>query len=230
MFLAITGILAVGILVGTSAAINQQRYRDSVNSLQSMLQDQYSKATNIDNDRDNTWRCDGTAAISQGGATEPRGTSDCIVLGRLISVASDGQTLEFRDVIGRHRTGVVKQANDVDELTKGYSVTASPVETDNETMPWSTTIVKPTTTEPQPTTILIIRSPLSGGMLTFAKDSTMTDLVDLIKTGQLAAPLPLCVSPGVGVAVPAQLGVRLSAFAASQSAVQVAPESDKLCA
>lgn len=230
MFLAITGILAVGILVGTGAAINQQRYRDSVNSLQSMLQDQYSRATNIDNGRDNNWRCDGAAAIAQGGATEPRGASECIVLGRLVTVASDGQTLEFRDVIGRRAAGATTQVNDVAELTTNYSVSASPVATDSETMPWSTTIVKPKTNNPQATTILIIRSPLSGGMLTFAKDSTVTNLIELINTGQLTTPLPLCVSPGVGVAVSVQLGVRVAAFAASQSAVQVAPESDKLCA
>ena len=230
MFLAITGVLAVGILVGTGAAINQQRYRDSVNSLQSMIQDQYSKATNIDNGRDNTWRCDSAAAISQSGATEPRGTSDCMILGRLMTVASDGQALEFRDVIGRRVGTGAAQSSDVAELTTNYAVVASPVEADSETMPWSTTIVKPTTTTPQPTTILIIRSPLSGTMLTFAKDSTVTDLTSLMKDGQLTKPLPLCVSPGAGVAVAAQLGVRVSAFAASQSAVQVAPESDKLCA
>ena len=42
LFLAITGLLTVGILVGSGVAISQQRYRDSVNSLKSFIQDQYS--------------------------------------------------------------------------------------------------------------------------------------------------------------------------------------------
>ena len=38
LFLAVTGALAVAILVGSGVAIGQQRYKDSVNSLQSFIQ------------------------------------------------------------------------------------------------------------------------------------------------------------------------------------------------
>lgn len=229
MFLAITGVLAVGILMGTGAAINQQRYRDSLNSLQSLVQEQYSKATDVANTRDASWRCDNAAAISQTGATEPRGTSDCIILGRLMSVDTTGQTIALRDVVGRRASGAVTQPSDVEELKTNYSITVSPIDADSQTMPWSTMVVKPKTSVPQPTTILIIRSPLSGNMLTFAAASATTDLKTLISNGPLTTPLDLCVDPGNGVAVAATLGVRIDAYAAGQSAVQVSSEGEKRC-
>ncbi|MEP6710564.1 MAG: prepilin-type N-terminal cleavage/methylation domain-containing protein, partial [Candidatus Saccharibacteria bacterium] len=43
LFLAISGALAVGILIGSNVAITSQRYRDSLNSLQSLLQQQYNQ-------------------------------------------------------------------------------------------------------------------------------------------------------------------------------------------
>lgn len=229
MFLAITGVLAVGILIGTGAAINQQRYRDSLNSLQSILQEQYSKATDVANARDNNWRCDTTATVTEGGATEPRGTSECIVMGRLVSIDTAGETLTLRDVIGRKTTGATTQLSDVEELKTNYSLSASPIDADTQMMPWSTTVVKPRTVAPQPSTILIIRSPLSGNIMTFAAANATTDLATLVAAGPLSTPFDLCINPGGGVSVPAVLGIRIDAFAATQSAVQVPPQGDKQC-
>ena len=57
LFLAVAGALTVAVLAGSGAAINQQRYKDSVNSFKSLLQQQYSEATNVVNDRDGTQAC-----------------------------------------------------------------------------------------------------------------------------------------------------------------------------
>ena len=37
LFLGVAGALTMGVLVGSGASINQQRYRDSVNSLKSPI-------------------------------------------------------------------------------------------------------------------------------------------------------------------------------------------------
>ena len=229
LFLAVTGLLAVGILAGTGGAINQQRYRDSVNSLQSVLQDQYSKVTNVVNDRDGSWRCDATGAISQSSG-EPRGTGECMLLGRLVAVSDDGKQVTMSDIVGRRLSASDDEgANDITELKTNYAIQSSPINREVKDVAWGATVVKPGTTTAQPTTILIIRSPLSGGMMTFATQSATNDLGAMIEGGILNAPLPLCVSPGAGVVAGSQLGVRISAFAAAPSAVQIAPEEERLC-
>ncbi|HEU4715394.1 MAG TPA: prepilin-type N-terminal cleavage/methylation domain-containing protein, partial [Candidatus Saccharimonadales bacterium] len=77
LFLAITGMLAAAILVGSGVAIGQQRYRDSVSSLQSYIQQQYNKVINVTNDRDKSWTCDSNGTVTQAdtpSAGEARGT------------------------------------------------------------------------------------------------------------------------------------------------------------
>src|SRR4029450_12347478 len=83
LFLAVTGLLAMGILAGSGAAINQQRYRDSVNSLKSDIQQQYSEVTSVINSRGANWECNANGVISDTGgpAGEARGRSDCVMLG-----------------------------------------------------------------------------------------------------------------------------------------------------
>lgn len=227
MFLAITGLLAVGILAGTGAAIAQQRYKDSVNSLQSFIQDQYSKVTNVENGRDSTWRC--AAGVVEQKSGEPRGTGDCVILGRLVSVDETGQRLTASDVVGQRRGDGNEEASDIAELTKNYDIALSPINAEPADVAWGATIVKPKTTEPQPTNILIVRSPLSGRIMTFVDQSTTATPVSLISAGFAITPTPLCLEPS-DLQGGVRLGVRIGAYAASQSAVQVAPESENLCA
>ena len=228
MFLAITGLLAVGILAGTGAAIAQQRYKDSVNSLQSFVQDQFSKVVNVANSRDGTWRCDAGVAVQKNG--ESRGTGDCVILGRLIRVDESGTQLTANDVLGQRKPAAQTQASDLAELTTNYDIAVSPIDADTEEVAWGAMIVQPhsAAATPQPTTILIIRSPLSGKTLAFASPSVVSPGA-LISGGVTASPTLLCVEPADGAIGRQRLGVRLSAYAASQSAVQVAPESEHVC-
>jgi type II secretory pathway pseudopilin PulG len=229
LFLAVTGLLAVGILAGTGGAINQQRYRDSVNSLQSLLLDQYSKVVSVVNDRDASWRCDATGTVSQSSG-EPRGTGECMLLGRLVSISEDGKQVATADVVGRRLSASAdEESNDITELKTNYALQSSPINREVKDVAWGATVVKPGTTTAQPATLLIIRSPLSGGMMTFATQAATDDLKAMIEDGVSSVPFPLCVSPGAGVVAGSQLGIRISAFAAAPSAVQIAPEEEHLC-
>src|SRR5690606_34898808 len=102
LFLAITGALAVSILVGSGAAIGQQRYNDSVNSFKGLIQDQYSQITNVINGEAKNPACsfsEGALTISDDkNAEEFRGTSECLVLGRFLLVEPEQVTAY--DVIG----------------------------------------------------------------------------------------------------------------------------------
>ena len=227
LFLAVTGLLAIGILAGTGGAINQQRYRDSVNSLQSFLQDQYGKVTNVMNDRDASWSCNSAAKAEQT-AGEARGTGDCLLLGRLVTIQDDGMQIVATDVIGRRTSNVEKAATDILELGN-YAIAESPIGREEQAVAWGAKVVKPGSTDAQPTRLLIIRSPLSGGIMTFTDMSATVAPGTMIANGVSKTALSLCVEPGGATVAGSVLGVRVSPFAAAASAVQVAPEGDNLC-
>lgn len=227
LFLAITAALAVAILVGTGAAINQQRYHDAVNSLRSYLQDQYSRVSTVSNDRDGHYGCDGAGQVSTTGTGEARGTSDCLILGRLVSVDDSGQRLAAANVVG-YRQAVGPQATDIDEL-KAYKIGLSPIDTDDQVVGWGATIVQPKTTKPQAASILIVRSPLSGRILTFSQVGTpVTDPSSLLVAANATTPLLMCLSSsssGLGQI----LGVQIDPGAAGQSAVELPTGSSGVC-
>lgn len=230
LFLAMTGVLAVGILVGSGVAIGQQRYRDSVNSLKSYIQQQYSETSNVINSRDTTWTCDGLGNIAEslpGG--EPRGTSDCVILGRYITIDATGTKLTASNVVGYRQPGTINASSDIAELTTNYKIGVSPIDQEGEEVSWGAQVVKQKTTTPMPLSILIIRSPLSGSILTFSAEGMQTNIGLLVTTGNMIQKRDLCVNADVGSFVGKRMEVRIDAYATSQSAVQIPPESDSVC-
>ena len=90
LFLAVSGFLIMGILAGTGVSINTQRYRDSVVSLRSFLQQQYSDVSNVRNSSQTN------PCLSSSGN---RGQTDCVILGRYVT--SQGvSNLSVKNVIG----------------------------------------------------------------------------------------------------------------------------------
>lgn len=78
LFLAVSGLLAVGLMVGTGAAIQRQQYRDSVQSYANFLRDQYARVIAVENDRGA-----GACPLGPGDETQ-RGQSNCVITGRYI--------------------------------------------------------------------------------------------------------------------------------------------------
>lgn len=228
LFLAVTAALAIAILAGTGTAINQQRYHDAVNSLQSYLQDQFSRVSTVTNDRGGQYTCDNLGQVSSATTGEARGTSDCLILGRLVTVDSTGQRLASSSVVGYRQAGVGPQTTDINEL-KAYKIGLSPVDADTQTVSWGATIVKPKTTSPQAASILVVRSPLSGRVLTFMRAGTaVTQPSTLLTVANTTTPLLMCLSStasGFGQ----KLGVQIDAAAAGQSAVELPLGNSGVC-
>jgi type II secretory pathway pseudopilin PulG len=231
LFLAVTGMLAAAILVGSGVAIGQQRYRDSVSSLQSYIQQQYGKATNVTNDRDKQWTCDSNGTVSEvdASAGEARGTSDCVVLGRLVTVDAAGTSLTSAVVVGYRTPNAATQTSDIAEIATNYKLGIAPIDKDDESVNWGAQVVKPKTTTPMPITLLIIRSPLSGTMLTFSKEGVQANPNGMIDAANISVQRDLCVNAEAGSFVGKRMEVRVEAYATSQSAIQVPTESDSVC-
>lgn len=231
LFLAVTGMLATAILVGSGVAIGQQRYRDSVNSFKSLVQQQYSEVTNVVNSRDRNWTCDanGNVTAANVGNGKSRGTSDCVLLGRFIVLDDSGTKLTASNVIGYKPAAATTAASDILELTTNYRLTASPIDREEAEISWGAQIVKPKTTTPMPLSMLIIRSPLTGTVMTFTAEGNNNSLQSLISNNNMREARDLCVNAERGSFVGRRLEVQISAYATNQGAVQIPAESASVC-
>lgn len=228
LFLAVTGLLAIGILVGSGAAINQQRYRDSVNTLKSYIQQQYSEVTSVANSRNTNWQCNSNGVITDtgGSAGAPRGRSDCVMLGRFMTVDSTGKQLTSSSVSAYRVAGAATATSDIDEL-KNYRLAVSPINQDETEVSWGAQVVNQNNTAPLSLSILIVRSPLSGSVFTFTQDTIQTSLNAMISEDATKQERHLCIK---GDSLGARrLEVRIEAFAGSQSAVSIPPEGASVC-
>ena len=230
LFLAVTGLLAMGILVGSGAAINQQRYRDSVNTLKSYIQQQYSDVTSVTNSRGVNWQCNSSGVITDTGGSvgEPRGRSNCVMLGRFITIDDTGKQLTSSSVSAYRISGTPVASGDIAELGN-YRLAVSPIDQDKTEINWGAQVVNQNNTAPLPLSILIVRSPLSGSVFTFTQDGVQTDLNAMISEDATEQVRHLCVNGDAGAFGARRLEVRIEAFAGSQGAVIIPPESSSIC-
>jgi hypothetical protein len=233
LFLAVSGALAVGILVGSGVAINQQRYRDSVSSLKSFFQQQYSDTTNTTNSRNGTEACNNAVIVTPPAyipVPQARGTTDCLLLGRSIVVSNDGTQVTVSNVVGYRTSDTAPlEPTDALELTTNYNLAISPIDQEVKNVDWGARVVKPKTSTAQPLSMMIIHSPLSGSIMTFVSETPQSDLNILAKVGPNTSPTNLCIEPSGGSFTGRQLSVRIGSYATSQSAIEISSESENIC-
>ncbi len=229
LFLAITGLLVVAVLVGTGASINRQRYRDSITSLQSIIQQQYSEVSSVNNGRDNSWVCDSASGavtkLSSGGSVS-RGQSNCVILGRLISSSSDGTSLIINDVVGSEISGDNQPETDVEALTQ-YKMHVSPVAEKIYNVEWESSLAKPGSDQIATFSVLILQSPLSGVIRTFnSQNAVITDnnISSIINKTALTEPVKICVNSN-GLFSGMRMAVVVTAGSSSAAGVETLGEA-----
>ncbi len=90
LFLAITGLVFAGVVIGTNGSLRSQRYRDTVQSFVNSLRDVYSRAENteiIDYGNQQArcgWWNNKTSDVSD--ANSARGRSRCVVYGLAVAI------------------------------------------------------------------------------------------------------------------------------------------------
>lgn len=176
LFLAITGLLFMGIAVGVQNSIYQQRYNDSVQSFADFLRNIYSEVTNVQ---------------SLGG-----GQSEKAIYGKLITFgektnlaggSSDGRSAFVYDVIGNIGDGAGTgtaidllrelKANVVIKKDAAYEVVGVVEEYRTK---WEAEIQKTDSNDPYKGTILVVRHPKSGTVYTYTS-STVIEVNDKLK-------------------------------------------------
>lgn len=224
LFLAITGALAVGILIGSGTVIGQQRYRDSVNSFKGHVQEQYGQVTNVINGETVNPVCreSGDALDFDEDANQARGTSECLVLGRFILV--EPAMVTAHNLIGWPGEG---EAEDDSEALRGYSLSLRDPEA--REIAWGARIVRPGTANGMTTSVLIARSPLSGSIITYVQDGDHRGSIKEMISGDNMAQKDFCVDPDGTPGIRNRMAVRIGARASSQSAVEIPLEASKVC-
>lgn len=191
LFLGITGALFAALMFGVNSNITQQRYRDSVVSLNTLLQGQYSEVSNTRNERDNNWKCNEDGTIAQSPVEgEPRGASACVILGRAIEIQDNGTKISTSSVVGREPVG---QATTSDIATLlAYHPRISSFDTQDSTVDWGSAL-STTTHQPSMASILILRSPASGLIRVFTSPSPFpADISSLISPAGASGIIKAC--------------------------------------
>lgn len=230
LFLAVTGALTVGILVGSGVAIGQQRYRDSVNSFKGHIQEQYGLVANVINSGPKNPEClnsgDDLIFDYEDTSLEARGTSECLVMGRFMLVEPDQVTTH--NLIGRPGGGVASEGGDSATLRQ-YRLSLALNEPETREIAWGAQIVRPGSSDGMTASVLVVRSPLTGSIVTYVKDGDSTSsITDMIADDNMTQK-DFCVNSGGMAGVRNQMAVRINARASSQSAVEIPAESDNVC-
>ncbi len=235
LFVAITGLLAAALLSGWTAMINTQRYKDSTRTLQSFLQQQYNLVYNVENGRLQDLSCTLQGAnlvIDDTSATNtPRGQSPCVVMGRYVQI-QDGTKVSVKSIVG-YLNGTDTTNTDIESI-RLYNPQRVDFElglSDNELdIPWQAAVVGTNDSTPKDYAIVIIRSPKTGIVHTYTKDTTgqTLGLSDIIDASNENTDVNLCLDPGVPFAS-GRLGVVIDAYASAQSSVRMITDGTTVC-
>lgn len=210
LFLAISGLMAVGLMAGTGVALQRQQYRDSVQSYADFLRTQYSGVVSVQND--GQLSC---PLVPESEAESPRGQSDCMVIGRYIMTndGSDGGKYAVHPVFAL-------QSADDGPYSYGFSDAADT----NYELAWDTKTRLPAGPVGG---ILMYRHPETGVLAVKAEHGspkTTENINELIESNESAAS-EVCVY-GDGWLAGERLSVFVGANAGSADAITIGSASE----
>lgn len=242
LFLAVTGLLILAMVGGVAGSLNIQRYRDSVESFKSVIQEQYSALSSVQNGRSGDWSCDATSTISNEFGGEMRGQSDCLLVGKYMRIESGAISI-YPVLAYENNSG---QIDDIQSMRQDYVINASTTQVEERRLEWGAQIAwakegldDAAATTPRNLGILFIRSPSSGRVFTFtsnaipAKDAFSSEVFrDMIiagdaNEGEGQTERMICIESG-SVFVGGNMGVYIGPYASSASAVEVRTNDNPL--
>jgi len=232
LVLAITGVLIASLLFGVGSSITTQRYSDSVTSFRSLVQDQYARVSNVSNERDTGWTCGASAIPIQSGTSAP-GQSNCVLLGRYMSVV--GSDISMATVVG-YSTVSTPGTSDTQTVKNNYTLGISKNSIEKKTLEWGAQIAWPKTgsgaknpTTPRSIAFFILRSPESGTTYTFTSNSVTP--IESVSSSTLKQMLvetttnfpgqgtrTICIDPGA--TVPEKYSVYMSTYANGANSIE----------
>ena len=205
LFLGITGALFAGLMVGVNTNINTQRYKESAVSYKTLLEQQFSEVEHPRNTRDGNWTCDAAlGVVPNPTAGVPRGTSNCVLLGRYLQVKENGAQTEVGDVVGIDPGESAASLTGDLSVLRAYAPRLSPIDVESDELAWLSHL-ESVEHNPSVASFLILRSPLSGSIRIFGMNEPLPDqLLNVLNETTAAAVIKNCVVPSGVVAMPVQ--------------------------
>lgn len=179
LFLALSGFLMVGLMVGTNFSISRQRYNDSVNSFGEFLRGIYSDVVNVSNDEP---------------LSEEPGRTTTAIYGKYISIGETDEngvfdgTLHVYDVVGYAISSSSASTSRVIDALRADNVDINIFDDSGCTyasacqnkfyrhvtysIPWDATIEKADGSLFKGG-ILVVRSPITGGIRTYIYEGSV---------------------------------------------------------
>ena len=225
LFLAITGLLFLGVTLGVQNSMRRQRYNDTVQSFAEFLRNIYSEVTNVQSMGD--------------------GRSTDVIYGKLVTFGmkeENGETIFSYDVIGSDKSDI-GNVNILDLLSSD-AVGAGVVDEDGKAvgimnsykLKWGA-LLQTTTKEAYKGAVLIVRHPSSGTVYTLSStsDSLSRESFELKEMNgnfknygfSLNADVNFCINPDDGSSDRAN--VRIKAGANNSSGVEVFYDEGNIC-
>lgn len=224
LFLAVTGVMVAALLGGWTMLVNTQRYKDTIDTVYGYMQDQYNLVYNVENERDSSLTCTSSGDVSQGGASQPRGQSDCILMGRLVKLVN-GEVFQSYAVIGSQpATAANGDDNAVIKSYRPKTVTQSiGLSESRQTVPWGAEAVgKAGEDTALNVNIILLRSPSSGIVHRYIVASSAMDTViedaDIVSANE-NQDFTMCFKPGSLINSDRQ-AVVIRAYASSRNSVE----------
>lgn len=234
LFLAITGLMLSGLMIGISGGVNRQRYEDSVTSLLDNIQGQYNLVDNVRSNRPSNYRCTSAGISETAEAGNTRGTSPCSVIGRFVS-STDGKNITSRPIYARTDITTVEASDYSDEMAylNKLNLTIAPIELrdDDETyrLAWDTNVYTDKNNLTNGSfSMVVLRMPNSGLMRTFAVPSSrpVADTIANAPAGDTS--FALCVNPS-GLVMSPPVGVKILRSSMNVNGVERIAGGEGIC-
>lgn len=203
MFLAISGLLLIGALAGLSGSINNTRFNDAVNTTTSYFQKQYAEVSSGRNARDGSLGCN-NSNINSGNSSV--GSTECVVLGRLLQFDVGSSTVLTRYIVGVDTTNT-SAGDSAAVVAATPKVSIGNDLDDSFGVPWSVAFNKVTQGVTPVNYLAIIKSPVSERILfySFQGPANISALTAAqIRDSNLNKPVDICLrdnnnlSPRIG--------------------------------
>lgn len=173
MFLAISSLLLMGVFMLSGNLINGTRFTDSVRGLEGFLQRQYDEVSSGVNTRDNTGCL---------GAPSTPGTSNCLLLGKVIVFRITTDTVDTYNVIGSEPAVQLSNPS-LELLLASYNPQTVLASQASYTIPWGAKIRagKRDSDNNSVNAVALLRSPASSQFATYHFTAPASGVI-LLKT------------------------------------------------